>query len=252
MLAPHNLKPLPERVQFYDNLEDAVAQVSSNGPKLILGDLNARIGQKRPGEESILGDFRFGREATHRVELPNRDLLLELCCNLGYIVANSLLPNPAQNQVTYHEPVARPMDPIRIDRFNVLDRLLIPSHDARRLISPTSDRHAAIASHHFPVTSVLNVQLQAESAKGKKPPKKNWAALQDSQTRSQLVSDFKGALKQSGEQSINSRWQAMCEAMQGALELNVPKSKLFRKKPWISDRTLELRADLSEARCEDC
>ena len=42
--APHNLKPLPDRVSFYEELERSLRSMSVNGPKLVFGDLNARIG----------------------------------------------------------------------------------------------------------------------------------------------------------------------------------------------------------------
>ena len=49
-LAPHNLRPLPEKAAFYDELDQAVQVVRANGPTYIFGDLNARLGQRRPGE----------------------------------------------------------------------------------------------------------------------------------------------------------------------------------------------------------
>ena len=55
------------------------------------GDFNARIGQRRPGEEEVLGEHCFGREAMYQVEIPNRDLLLEFCSNRKLIVGNTLL-----------------------------------------------------------------------------------------------------------------------------------------------------------------
>jgi exonuclease III len=106
--APHNLKPLPERVSFYDDLDKAVQVVKANGPTYIVGDLNARLGQRRTGEEDILGDYCFGREAQHAVEAPNRELLIEFCTSLEYIVANTWMPNPWEMQVTYHEPSVHP------------------------------------------------------------------------------------------------------------------------------------------------
>ena len=67
-LYPHNVKPLNERMEFCEASERHQA-----GVKLVLGDLNARISQRRPGGDDLFGGNRFGRE------VPNRDLLMYFC-----------------------------------------------------------------------------------------------------------------------------------------------------------------------------
>ena len=41
--APHNLKESGEKVAFYDDLGKLLGKTSTNGPKLIFGDFNARL-----------------------------------------------------------------------------------------------------------------------------------------------------------------------------------------------------------------
>ena len=82
--APRNLKPLEERQSFYDSLEEHLDKIKANVCKLVFGDLNARLGQRRTREEDILSDYCFGREAQHQVEVPNRDLLVEFCVGRQY------------------------------------------------------------------------------------------------------------------------------------------------------------------------
>ena len=133
--APHNLRPMIERVSFYDELEKYLSQSSSNGPKYVLGDLNARVGFCNPGEESVLGSYGFGREAIHKVERPNRDLLIEFCTATSMVVGNTFLPGPAEHKATYHEPHARPMECITENKFAMLDLALLPAQCVQRLIS---------------------------------------------------------------------------------------------------------------------
>ena len=76
--APHNLKDLQTRFDFYVQLDTVFRQCSATR-KFIIGDLNARIGHCKRGEEKIIGQHGFGREEVHKVEGPNRDLLLEFC-----------------------------------------------------------------------------------------------------------------------------------------------------------------------------
>ena len=62
--APHNMKEISEKIVFYDGLNILLKRTSTNGPRLIYGDFNARLGHKRQGEDSILGEHGFGREST--------------------------------------------------------------------------------------------------------------------------------------------------------------------------------------------
>ena len=55
----------------------------------------ARLGQARPGEEDIIGQFTFGREARHLVEVPNRELLIEFFIGAGLIIASSYIDRPS-------------------------------------------------------------------------------------------------------------------------------------------------------------
>ena len=94
------LRPLQERSQFYDDLEENISIFPPSTDKFTLGDFNARIGQRRLGEEGFLGDYCFGREAQHKVEIPNRGLLVELCCSYEAHIANTYFDNPSFKQVT--------------------------------------------------------------------------------------------------------------------------------------------------------
>ena len=126
--APHNLKPYDERHNFYVNLSRLWEKTSVNGPKYISGDFNARIGSQRPGEGDIVGPFGFGRAAVHRVDVPNRDLLLEFCTDLGYVVANTFEDVPDEQKVTFMEAATGvfPLAQLTVDKLSVLDLALIP------------------------------------------------------------------------------------------------------------------------------
>ena len=69
--APHNLHSLPDRFQFYVDLDIQFRKLSAN-----VANMNARLGAQLPGEDHIIGPYTFGRRAAHQVETPNRDVLL--------------------------------------------------------------------------------------------------------------------------------------------------------------------------------
>ena len=119
--APHNLKPIGEKMSFYVEVDRAYRSCSANQGKLVLGDLNARMGKSQPGEEHILGPDTFGRTATHVVERPNRDMLIEFCESTETLVANTFFDVPAEQKVTFMESGSTPLGNISEDRYRLLD-----------------------------------------------------------------------------------------------------------------------------------
>ena len=77
--APHNLRPLQERIDFFNELDKEYRCCRANYFKCVLGDLNSRVGLAKLGEDDVVGSFGWGREAMREVEAPNRELLLEVC-----------------------------------------------------------------------------------------------------------------------------------------------------------------------------
>eukprot|EP00959_Pyramimonas_sp_CCMP1952_P331290 6937331-Pyramimonas_sp.AAC.1 len=51
----------------------------ANYCKIVLGDLKARVGRARPGEDDVICLRGWRREAAREVERPSRDVSSELC-----------------------------------------------------------------------------------------------------------------------------------------------------------------------------
>ena len=93
--APHSGKPYLERQVFFNDLSDFVSKTSAHGPKIICGDLNARIYRRLPGEEQIMGTHIFENKAVQIKPDANRHLLVELCSGLEMVVSNTFHEQPA-------------------------------------------------------------------------------------------------------------------------------------------------------------
>ena len=248
--APHNLKPLPERLQFYDELDSSFDRHSRSGHALVFGDFNARIGQRRAGEEDILGEHCFGREAVHVVEAPNRDLLIEFCTSKACVVSNTMQQAPPHNKVTYHEPAVPPTHPITCQHFSMLDLLLVPSYFGSRVLSIGSDLAGSIASHHFPVTAIVEAGVDRSVSKaGAK--RRDWAALKCPQVRSTFISLAASAPTVAASNvCIDTQWDVMRTSIVTAAEAVVPLKASTKRKPWISDGTLALIDERTKARLD--
>ena len=248
--APHNLKDLPERFEFYESLDSHLQQIPVNGKKLVFGDFNARLGSRHPGEEDILGPYGFGVEARHRVEVPNRDLLLEFCTSRSMVVANTFVDAPPHQKVTFHEPGVSPMSQICSAGFSMLDLLLVQSGEELDVMSLTSDRSGAIASHHFPVIAAVRVNICTASQPGREL-KRDWASLKIPYTRNAFLEGISSATASSMDAPMDSHWKSMREAITGAASKCIPYETRKGKKPWIGSGTLALIDERNAARCAD-
>jgi hypothetical protein len=154
------MKSVEEKLHFYEHLGIHYQQIAVNGPKYIYGDMTTRIGHARQGESDILGEFCFGIEARHRVEIPNRDLLMDFCWSRQMVVANTTLPAPDESKVTFRELRIPPMAPITPLSFSMLDLLLMPARHTDRLVDIQSDRLAVLATQHFPVVATITSKVE--------------------------------------------------------------------------------------------
>ena len=147
--APHNMRPLAQRVHFHAELDEAFQKCSANQGKFICGGMNSRIGQPRPGENDIFGAHGYGREAVHEVERPNRDLLFEFCGGEELLVASTFIDEPPDRQVTHREPGASPLGLTTEQKYNLLDLVLCEKTRLDQLGYCHSVRQAALGTDQY-------------------------------------------------------------------------------------------------------
>jgi hypothetical protein len=251
--APHNLKPLDERFNFYCELGRLFEKWSGNGNRYLFGKFNARIGRRRRGEEDVLGAYGFGREAIHAVEVPNRDLLMEFCIDFGYVLGNTLHPDVDNDKATYFEPGSTAMSQVTEVTHNMLDLALVPSEATSETICIHSMREAALMTDHFLVCCHLDFRRKASIQPKRRM--KDRAALIQRCTRQTFVSTFKEELEKSShdQASVAARWQNVKKAFNAA-EGTLPEKTMVPNKPWIRAGTIELisqRAAAQEANHAD-
>ena len=247
--APHNLKPHDERWQFYIDLGVLHGKISTNGPKYVLGDFNARLGGSRPGEEDIIGPFTFGREARHAVETPNRDLLMEFCHDRGYIVANTMAYAPAEQKVTFMEAGAVPLSQPTGDNFAILDLVLVPSEARADVAMLSSMRTACLASDHFLVYCKLRCEY-AGQAREKKPSRKDLTSFCKPTIRQEFVRAFadQNQYSELGHGDVvEEAWSSIAASFSMAASV-VPEAAVVPRQPWISQATLALIGQRAAAR----
>ena len=99
----HNGYAFEARHNFFSELDSFYASISCNGGVMIIGDLNARLYTRLPGEESYIGPYFFKNQFKECNSKMNRFLLIELCCKYDLQIANSYFSKTPEDTVTYFD-----------------------------------------------------------------------------------------------------------------------------------------------------
>ena len=75
--APHSGYDFVDRQSFFYSLAEFVHKQSVHGPKLVCGDLNARLFRQLPGEENLIGPHVFENKTANISPCANRHLFVE-------------------------------------------------------------------------------------------------------------------------------------------------------------------------------
>ena len=126
-------------------------------PKIIFGDLNARLHHRLANEHHMFSPDCFGDSSAAFSVSKNRSLLMETCASLKLCISNTLFGHTDELLVTYWGIVSSPMAPISHRNFAQLDLCLIDSCWRDAITDVRSFRHAPLNSHHFLINAKLAV-----------------------------------------------------------------------------------------------
>ena len=246
--APHSGKGFDERQLFFEQLDTAFQRTSVNGLKLVMGDLNSRLHRSFPGEHLIIGDHFF-KTSVRRLELgSNRELLLEFCAANSLAIANSFFDLPPEELVTYRNWGVDPMSPVSAQQFGQLDFLLLRQADMPKVRSARGVRTETLATQHFLIEALVDVTIPPREKRREATPRYDAKALQQPEFAKLFRETFEqhcGAIVETTD--ISQISDIVTKAFKVA-ERQLPKMPLRRRKPWMSQRTLDIINQRHEAR----
>ena len=237
--APHSRYAFDVRQSFFQELKVTYERTSVNGPKFILGDLNARSGHALPGEERIFGAYTLGNRTVHNDKNSNRDLLLELCEDHALAVGNTFFANPIERQATYRHIGVERSTPFAEHSHLQLDLIIVPQADVSSIQCIQSEPLEPLASHHYAVTAELDTSLDV--AAHKSPGKHDRSFLKDTTVARLFACKFSEKLLTDSSQGTPDIMGALIDsAFKYAENECLPVRKAKKQKPWISSCTLAL------------
>jgi len=151
--------PFEERQKFFNDLSTLFTSTSCNGPKLILGDLNARLHVILPGEENIIGPNIVQHASAQLHAHMNRYQLVQLCSECELQVMNTFTQHALEDLVTYKEIWHQKHNAITAPNHELLDLILAPRTHAYRVSGLRCLSAFALKSHHAVVMAHFNVDL---------------------------------------------------------------------------------------------
>ena len=108
--GPTNDSEAETKELFYEQLEAEVKSVPLHDLMIIMGDLNAKVGQDNSGYERTMGTHGY-------VKNENGERLVEFCSSNNLVIGGTLFPHREIHKLTWYSPNDR-------DR-NQIDHLLI-------------------------------------------------------------------------------------------------------------------------------
>ena len=245
--VPHDGHSLEVRQHTFAELSRETKARSEHQTTLVLGDFNAQLGSRKPGEEDCVGPYMFEKQLKPKNVVTNRDLLLEHCTAHRMVIANTFFDNPVDFQVTYYHLAATPSTTVCADLFSQIDHVLRLSEDAPLVSDYWTSRTDVLHSHHFPtiLTVDLGFSKQAKQRKGKRLVKD----LEDQQTGEMFATEFAANCRTHGaDDSIEEHSQVITQAFEAAAAAILPMQTVVARRPWISARTLRMIGERRSAR----
>lgn len=204
--APTEDKADEEKEEFYQELTNAIRLIPSNDIKMVLGDMNAKVGK----EEEFLGVI--GKHSLHNATNDNGSRLIDFASSNSMVVSSTMFPHKNIHKMTWQSP----------DRVtkNQIDHVLIERRGATSILDVRSMKGACCASDHYLVKVKFRTRITTKIHRGQTQPKYDIDKLKLEERRDAYQNAVVQNLGEAeGEQpNINDKWEQIKSSVKGAAE----------------------------------
>ena len=96
--APTNAANADDKEQFYDQLQATINRAPKKEPKIVMGDMNAKVGEENTERALIMGKHRVGEEN------ENGELFTDLCTFNDLVIGGTAFPHKKIHKTTWISP----------------------------------------------------------------------------------------------------------------------------------------------------
>ena len=226
--APTENSDLDTKDSFYHLLDDELRRISRHDITLVLGDMNATVGSNRTSLEHIIGPHPFANVATN----DNGDRLLNICSTHNLKVLNTWYQHRNIHRTTWYSntgALSKTLDYILVSgRWNVAsDCRVYRSAELGR-----TDHRLLVATCHLRLRRTIPPPVSSrrpDITKLKDPDFSNRYAIEVRNRFAALHSP----------ETIEGDWEQLRSTLTPAASSVLGECR-SRKKPWISNKSLDL------------
>ena len=219
--APTEEAEEEEKDAFYEQLEEEIRTTPRHDVLMVIGDLNARVGEDNTGKERAMGTQGFGCANN------NGERLSDLCVESRLVIGGTLFMHRDIHKTTWRSPDQRTVSQI--------DHVIINQKWRRSLQDVKAYRGADIGSDHVLVVASVSLKLRKTKRGEERQQRFDTAKLKNSNTEKAFKLELKNrfhVLQEEQEMNIDSFNQVLTETSKSLLGY-----RKKRKEEWIKTDT---------------
>ncbi|VDI48062.1 blast:Craniofacial development protein 2 [Mytilus galloprovincialis] len=244
--APTNEAEEEVKTEFYNTLQAEIRKVPTHDLTIVMGDLNAKVGNDNTGNERVMGKYGCGQMN------ENGELLVDFCGINNLVIGGTIFPHKDIHKLTWNSPNGR-------DK-NQIDHIMINGKWKRSLQDVRVKRGADIASDHFLITANIKLKLKKMSSPTTIKRKFDINKLQDTKVKQEFNLQIKNrfqvledTIEETSEPaSINNKWLKVEEIYKETSEKVLGYKRQIHKE-WITQGTWKLideRKEINNKLCQ--
>ena len=221
---------------FYEEIEKAKTQCKNQDPLIIIGDFNAKVGQR--GDEHSVGMHGTGN-GNERGER-----IVEWCEMNNFTIGNTCFQQPQRRKWIWKSPG----DSTR----NQIDYIFISGRFKNALLSAKSYPGADCYSDHALVLAKFRLKLKKNKEKSMNT-KLNLAILRsDQDIRQKYALSVKNKFQSLNElEEVEHQWENFKQAIKEAAVEVIPPLKRRAKQKWMTEDISKLMDKRRQAKCNN-
>lgn len=230
--APTNNDSQTRKDEFYEQLQKVYNEMEKKYKKdikLLIGDMNAKIGSDNTGREEIMGKEGIG-EVTE-----NGNMFIDFCAFNNLLIGGSIFAHKTIHKVTWISPDGKTK--------NQIDHITIDRKYRSHLMDVRAMRGAEAASDHILIRAKLKNKLQARNKHQQSKIKYNIPWLMKNTERQEIyaekLEEKYGKMDDMNSYNIEQLWHHYKEILKEAAEETVGVNKSTNKE-WLTEKTWKL------------
>ena len=134
-----------EKDEFYNQVQDTVSSCNRNDMIVVVGDLNAKVGNNNTNREEVMEKFGVG------IMNDNGERLCDFCSANGFIITGTIFPHEDIYKLTWRSPDGRTV--------NQIDHVLVNGNMRTSFLDTRVMRGADVYSDHYLVKMRICLKL---------------------------------------------------------------------------------------------